>query len=42
MCRPEDARMSKDNNAIRVINACKSFQKNRQALSAIDLTIEPG
>ena len=42
MRRPEDARMSQDNTAIRVVNACKSFQKNRQALSAVDLTIEPG
>lgn len=34
--------MSQTSTAIRVINACKSFLKNRQALSDIDLTIEEG
>ena len=34
--------MTQVNTAIHVTNACKAFQKNRQALSAIDLTIEQG
>ena len=37
-----DACMEKNAPAIRVINACKSFQKNRPALSEIGLTIQPG
>ena len=34
--------MSNEQLAIRVINACKSFQKDRQALQAIDVRIEKG
>ncbi len=34
--------MGKNDSAIRVINACKSFQKNRPALSEIGLTIRLG
>jgi hypothetical protein len=34
--------MSNEQLAIRVINACKSFQKDRQALQAIDVRIDKG
>jgi phosphonate transport system ATP-binding protein len=38
----DDDGMQKDDIAIRVINACKSFQTDRPALSGVDLTIQRG
>jgi ABC-type Fe3+/spermidine/putrescine transport system ATPase subunit len=38
----QDDRMHQEPAAIRVINACKSFDPKRKALNAIHLTIEPG